>query len=121
MFDEPVFDEPVFDEAVLDEAKSDGPVLDGPVTDDDLGFVDIPVPPSPQPTTRVDVGWSTPSLVIGLVVVAVALSGLLDDSGLLEHPAWAVPVACCFAACAAVAIGTVRRLTHADDRPSPAV
>ncbi|MEZ5225474.1 MAG: hypothetical protein R2710_02060 [Acidimicrobiales bacterium] len=59
-------------------------------------------------------GWSPAALVIGSGVVAIAVSGLIDDAGLLRHPYWVVPAACVFAACAAVAARTVRRVVVTD-------
>ncbi len=66
-------------------------------------------PASHDPTT----GWSTPALVTGIAVVAIGVSGLLDDTGLAEHPYWIVPATGLFAACAAVAGRTVRRVITA--------
>ncbi len=66
-------------------------------------------------TAEPHTGWSIPGLVVGGSIVAIAVSGLLDDTGAFEHPYWVVPAAGLFAICAAVAGRTVKRLLSADD------
>lgn len=52
------------------------------------------------------------ALVIGIGLVAIAISGLLDDSGLLEHPYWVVPAAAFLSGCFAIAARTVQGLVR---------
>ena len=50
--------------------------------------------------------------LLGIVIVLLGVSGLVDDSGLLEHPWWIVLVAAAVVACAAVILRTVVSLRH---------
>lgn len=46
----------------------------------------------------------------GAIVAGLGLSGLLDDSGLIEHPWWVVLVAAAALGCGLVIIRTLRAL-----------
>lgn len=49
-------------------------------------------------------------MLIGSVIVALALSGLVDDADVFNHSYWVVPVAALIAACFGVAAVTIRKL-----------
>lgn len=55
-------------------------------------------------------GWSMPAIFVGVALIAIAVSGLLNELPATEHPLWVVPAAAAFAACLAVIVGTVRGL-----------
>ncbi len=57
-------------------------------------------------------GWSIPALVVGIGLVAIAVSGLLDDSGLAEHPHWVVPAAAFLSGCFAIVARTLQQLVR---------
>lgn len=59
--------------------------------------------------------WSTRALVVGIGLIAIAISGLLDDSGLAEHPYWVVPAAVFLSGCVAIAARTLQRLVRPPD------
>lgn len=51
-----------------------------------------------------------PAIFVGVALIAIAVSGLLNELPATEHPLWVVPAAAAFAACLAVIVGTVRGL-----------
>lgn len=55
-------------------------------------------------------GWSIPALVVGLALVATAISGLLNELPATEHPLWIVPAAGMFAMCLTVIVRTAKSL-----------
>ncbi|MFV0258334.1 MAG: hypothetical protein ACK5PP_07810 [Acidimicrobiales bacterium] len=55
-------------------------------------------------------GWRLLPLILGGVLVAFGVSGLLDDSGLAPHAVWVVPVLAVVVAAGLVAARTLTRL-----------
>lgn len=55
-------------------------------------------------------GWSMPAVFVGLALIAIAVSGLLNEMPATEHPLWIVPAVAAFAACLAVVVSTLRGL-----------
>lgn len=55
-------------------------------------------------------GFQPVVAIIGMLVVALGLSGLIDDSGLLTHPWWVVLVVLGIAAGAMMSVRTIRSL-----------
>lgn len=55
-------------------------------------------------------GWSMPAIFVGVALIAIAVSGLLNEIPSTEHPLWIVPAIAAFAACLAVVVSSVRGL-----------
>lgn len=53
-----------------------------------------------------------PVALLGAVIASLGVSGLLDDSGLIDHPWWAVVVLAAVVCCLAAIATTVRALLH---------
>ena len=51
-----------------------------------------------------------PALVLGITLIAFGTSGLLDDTGAIDHPPWTVAVAAAIAAAATAVVHTIRQL-----------
>jgi len=72
--------------------------------------VDVTEARATQPAIGSVDGWSVPALVVGLALVATAVSGLLNEISATEHPLWIVPVAGAFAGCLMVIARSARGL-----------
>ncbi len=74
----------------------------------------IDEPTIDEPTTEASTagGLRPWAFVVGGAIVALGVSGLLDDSGALPHPAWVVPAGAIVAICTFVIAVTGNKLTR---------